>query len=126
MADVDPQAALRAVRQGKHTILLVQSTKSGSSRTYYDYETVKLMLDGVCKLFEERLKQQFANQHNITYDVSDLFKFIDELGDLAALVFDPNSLQYQPRNKEWIKDRVLRHLQQLSAQAGNTTTNNND
>jgi hypothetical protein len=72
------------------------------------------MLDGVCKLFEERLKEKFANQRNITYDVSDLFAFIDQLGDLAALVFDARTNQYQPRNKDWIKERVLRHLKELA------------
>jgi hypothetical protein len=100
--------------QGKHSILLIQYSKAANSRTYLDFDTVKLMLDGVCKLFEERLKKQFPNQRNITYDVSDLFTFIDELGDLAVMVFDPKSLQYQPHNKEWIKERVLRHLKEMA------------
>ncbi len=111
---LDPQAALQAVRQGKHTILLVQHSKSANSRTYLDFENVKLALDGVCKLFEERLKQQFAGQRNITYDVADLFAFIDGLADLGALVFDHSTLQYQARNKEWIKQKVLRHLQSIA------------
>jgi hypothetical protein len=107
--------ALKQVRQGKHTILLLQNGKSPNSRTYLDFETVPLALDGVCKLFEERLKQQFAGQRNITYDVSDLFAFIDGLPDLGALVFDHSTLQYQARNKDWIKEKVLRHLQNVAS-----------
>ena len=37
-------------------------------------------------MFENRLKQRYPNQRNITYDVADLFAYIDGLGDMGALV----------------------------------------
>jgi hypothetical protein len=38
-------------------------------------------------MFENKLKQKFQNQRNITYDVADLFAFIDDLSDMGALVY---------------------------------------
>ena len=41
---------------------------------------------GVCKIFEEFLKRQNPNIPSITYDISQLFDFIDQLADLSCLV----------------------------------------
>lgn len=41
---------------------------------------------GVVKMYEARLKQVNPRQVHITYDITDLYGFIDELGDLSALV----------------------------------------
>lgn len=45
------------------------------------------MLDtGVTKMYEERLKEVNPHRVHITYDITDLYGFIDELGDLSAFV----------------------------------------
>ena len=41
---------------------------------------------GVVKLYEARLKLVNPHTQHITYDVADLFNFVDQLGDLSALV----------------------------------------
>jgi hypothetical protein len=41
---------------------------------------------GLCKLFEQKLKNMNPHQRNITYDVSELFAYIDGLGDLGILL----------------------------------------
>lgn len=41
---------------------------------------------GVCKIYEEHLKKQNPNTPAITYDISQLFDFIDQLSDLSCLV----------------------------------------
>lgn len=41
---------------------------------------------GVVDMYEARLKMVNPDQVHITYDVTDLYGFIDELGDLSALV----------------------------------------
>ena len=41
---------------------------------------------GVVKLYEAKLKQLNPQVRQITYDISDLFSYIDSLGDLSALV----------------------------------------
>eukprot|EP00824_Muranothrix_gubernata_P021006 TRINITY_DN4301_c0_g1_i1.p3 TRINITY_DN4301_c0_g1~~TRINITY_DN4301_c0_g1_i1.p3 ORF type:complete len:113 (+),score=15.98 TRINITY_DN4301_c0_g1_i1:128-466(+) len=97
---------------GKHTLVLLQGTASNSSRTYYDYETVAMALDGICRMYEQRLKQVNPGVQNITYDVTDLYTFIDQLYDLTCLVFNPSLNAYVPNGKDWIKQRIYQHLSQ--------------
>lgn len=40
----------------------------------------------VVDMFEKRLKNFNPNTPHITYDIGDLYEFIDHLGDLSALV----------------------------------------
>ena len=68
-----------------HTILLVQPTKRPEGRTYTDYESVNECMEGVCKMYEEHLKRMNPNSPSITYDISQLFDFIDDLQASAAL-----------------------------------------
>lgn len=42
---------------------------------------------GVCKMYEEHLKRMNPNSPSITYDISQLFDFIDDLADLSCLVW---------------------------------------
>jgi hypothetical protein len=70
-----------------HTILLVQPERAQASRTFADYESVPKAMDGVCAMFEARLKQMNPSMRQITYDVNDLYAYIDSLPDLSALVF---------------------------------------
>lgn len=116
-----------------HTILLVQPTPRPESRTWSDYESINdcmeggdvsavapssgegpsspslfvsstiVVLIGICKIFEEHLKKQNPNSPSITYDVSQLFDFIDRLADLSCLVFQKSTSNYVPHNKDWIK-----------------------
>merc|ERR1712167_545725 len=94
----------------RHTILLVQYTKDPKTRSFQDYETVTQGMDGVCKMYEKKLKELNPHVRQISYDIADLFKYVDSLGDLCALVFDPKTNQYASHNKEWVKDRVFNHL----------------
>ena len=44
-------------------------------------------MEGVCKIYEEHLKRLNPNTPSITYDISQLFDFIDQLADLSCLVY---------------------------------------
>ncbi len=44
-------------------------------------------MDGICQLFEVKLKQSNPDRKNIEYSVSDLFSWIDGLTDLSCLVY---------------------------------------
>jgi hypothetical protein len=44
-------------------------------------------ITGVCKIYEEHLKRQNPNTPSITYDISQLFDFVDQLADLSCLVY---------------------------------------
>jgi hypothetical protein len=58
---------------------------------------------GICQYFEEKLKRENPHTKKITYDIADLFAFIDSLADLATLTFDNKLAAYVPHNKQWIK-----------------------
>jgi len=45
-----------------------------------------IIISGVCKIYEEHLKRTYPNSPSITYDISQLFDFIDGLTDLSCLV----------------------------------------
>jgi hypothetical protein len=119
-----------------HTILLLQSTSKLDSRTYSDYESVDECLDGipplslvksrtrldqcfscvgVCKVFEEHLKKRNPTSPSITYDISELFEFVDQIADLSCLVFQKQTGQYKPHNKEWIKQEIFQLLRKQAA-----------
>merc|ERR1712127_318457 len=90
--------------KNQHPIILIQPTKKPETKTYSDFKTINEAMEGVCKLFEEHLKRQNPTKPQITYDVADLFDFIDTLPDLCCLVFEGD--RYAPYSKEWIKERI--------------------
>ena len=59
-----------------------------------------------CRLIQELN----PTMRNITYDINDLYAYIDSMPDLSCLVFDHGTSQYQPYTKEWIKKRVYQLL----------------
>ena len=94
----------------RHSILLVQFNTSLGSRTFIDYATLGDALDGVCALYEKELKTLNPSIANITYDIADLYAYLDQLLDVSLLVFHDPVSAYLPRNKEWIKRQLFSHL----------------
>ncbi len=47
---------------------------------------------------------------SITYDVVDLYAYVDNMIDISALVYAPDPNAYIPCNKEWIKKQAYLHL----------------
>ena len=70
---------------------------------------------GICKVFEEHLKKRHPTSPSITYDISELFEFIDQIADLSCLVFQKQTGQYKPHNKEWIKQEIFQLLRKQAA-----------
>ncbi|KAH9076932.1 hypothetical protein Ae201684P_010861 [Aphanomyces euteiches] len=95
-------------RKSKHTIILVQYTEDPNSRTYLDFESVNSAMDGVVKMYEAKLKQLNPTRRNITYDIQDLYNYIDSLTDLSTL--DLETRTYLPSGKEWIKKKIFQVL----------------
>jgi len=98
-----------------HTILLVQPSPKVESRTWSDFESVNDCMEGICKIFEEHLKKRNPQSPSITYDVSELFDFIDRLTDLGCLVLQANTSTYVPRNKDWIKEQIYISLRRQAS-----------
>ena len=89
----EPRSPPRGGAMNRHTIILVQPTAGKASRTFADFETVPLAMDGVCQMFEKRLKELNPSMRSITYDINDLYHYIDLLPDLSALVLAPGARQ---------------------------------
>mmetsp|Transcript_27278 Transcript_27278/g.76161 ORF Transcript_27278/g.76161 Transcript_27278/m.76161 type:complete len:106 (+) Transcript_27278:136-453(+) len=102
--------------RARHTIILVQQTPNMASRTFYDYESLTQAMNGVCRLFEEQLKRKNPHVANITYDINDLYGYIDGIFDMSALFFNHQTNMYEPFGRDWIKDKVLQHLKRLCQQ----------
>eukprot|EP01031_Cornospumella_fuschlensis_P033778 gene33778-40873_t len=75
-----------------------------------DFPSVGGALDAVVKMYEHKLKELNPNVQNITYDINDLYTFIDGLYDICALVLDPPSSKYEPKDKNWLKSKIFQHL----------------
>jgi len=69
-----------------HTILFLQFTADDNSRTYLDYDDIGRCVDGLCQLYEQKLKISSEGKEEVSYDVAELFKYFDSLKDLGALV----------------------------------------
>jgi len=100
-----------------HTNLLVQPGIKPETRTYSDYESVNECMEGVCKIYEEHLKRTNPNIPSITYDISQLFDFIDQLADLSCLVYQKSTNTYAPYNKDWIKEKIYILLRRQASKA---------
>ena len=52
---------------------------------------------GLCQIFESKLKELNPNIRNITYDITDLYTWVDRLPDLGAMVWNPQTQAYTVR-----------------------------
>ena len=65
---------------------------------------------GLCKDFEKKLRGLNPTMATITYDIKDLYAYVDQMTDMSALVYAPEPNAYIPCNKEWIKQKAYDHL----------------
>lgn len=65
-------------------------------------------------MFERQLKKDNAHTRQITYDIQDLFEYVDKLPDISMLVFSNKGGRnvYEPKGKRWIKEAVFKQLKQ--------------
>ncbi|KAI9593527.1 enhancer of rudimentary [Syncephalis fuscata] len=89
-----------------HTILLIQRDSNPKTRTFSEHETVSAAMQALVETYQARLKALHPREANITYDIEDLYRYIDGYSELAALVFDSKQMAYAPRDKAWIKERI--------------------
>ncbi|XP_030557142.1 enhancer of rudimentary homolog [Drosophila novamexicana] len=94
------------------TILLVHPKKNPRTRTYTEYSSTQQCLDAVCKIYEEHLKRSMPQLPTITYDIIQLFDFIDSFVDISCLVHEKSTGGYVPHSKEWIKDKIYEQFRQ--------------
>ncbi|KMZ66566.1 hypothetical protein ZOSMA_294G00180 [Zostera marina] len=98
----------------QHTIILMQPYSNRSTRTFMDFDSIWEAMDGICGLYERKLKDLNPTNGNITYDIADLYNFIDGLVDLSALVYEYSIQAYLPYDRQWIKQRTFDRLKRLA------------
>lgn len=76
-----------------HTLVLIQPGGE-ETRTYSDFDSIKEAMEGICYIFELYIKQSDSNLTTITYDVKQLFDFIDSLKEIVCLVFEETLSTY--------------------------------
>ncbi len=69
----------------------MQTADDPQTRTYLDFNNPSQAWDSIVRLFEERLKLLTPGVKNITYDVQDLFRFIDTLTDISCMMCVPKA-----------------------------------
>ncbi|KAL5144818.1 Enhancer of rudimentary [Glycine soja] len=109
----------------RHTIILMQASPNRATRTFMDFESITQAMGGICALYERKLKELNPAIRNLSYDIVDLYNFIDGLADMSALVdyhgclvstcsYDHSSHAYVPHDRQWIKQRTFQHLKKLA------------
>ena len=71
-----------------------------NSNFYPHFET------GVCRIYEEYLRNAYPSANAIEYKIEDLMDFIDTIPDITCLVFQRDNSLYAPHTKDWIKEQV--------------------
>ena len=93
------------------TLLLLQpDRRHPDARTYQFYGSVTKCVEGVCKIYEEHLKRKYPDRSSITYDLSELFEFLDNFYELNCLVFQRETETFAPYTKEWIKEKITNYF----------------
>ncbi|CEM27182.1 unnamed protein product [Vitrella brassicaformis CCMP3155] len=96
------------------TLLLVKFSTHRDSRTYVEYRDLKHALEGVCQLYESGLKAVNPNIRNITYDLNDLFGYINSLQEIVCftptLDRERRVVGYRRLDRAQIKDALFTHL----------------
>ncbi|WVZ90600.1 hypothetical protein U9M48_036885, partial [Paspalum notatum var. saurae] len=104
------------VLAGMHTIILMQPSKNRGMRTSMDFDSVNHALDGICGLYERKIRNINPMISNLTYGISDLYNFINGLTDISALVNDVSLHTFLPYDRLWIKQKLFQHLKRLAQQ----------
>ena len=56
------------------------------------------------------MKVQNRDKTEISYDVAELFAYLDSLTDLGAMVYNVNIKAYEPKGRDWLKVQVYNGL----------------
>ena len=65
---------------------MIKLESNENSRIYLDYQTPREATIGLIALYEELLKQKNHSSSSLTYSMSELFAFLDNLAELTLLM----------------------------------------
>jgi hypothetical protein len=91
-------------------LLLVQHKNDVETRRYQEFAKLDMCLDYVLKIFEDKLRTHYSEKDNFTYDLSELYEYLDELPQIICMIFSEDTRNYTPHDKNWIKSKLYQHL----------------
>ena len=86
----------------------LQFTKSENSKQWAEFNSVPKAMEGIIRMYENYLQKINPSVKNITYDIKNLFNYIDRLPECAAMVRDKGV--FVPRGKTWVKEQLYSKL----------------
>ena len=90
----------------RHTILLIQETSDYSTRTYFDFPCVNDSIVFLIKRFEKELFAAHPNDSKLTYTIADLKRYVNGIYDVAGLIRNNSTGDYETRSKTWFVEQV--------------------
>lgn len=69
-------------------------------------------------MYEARLRELNPSVAQISYDVADLYAYVDSFSDMAVMVLNPAARAYMPYSKEWIRAQLFEHLKRIATARG--------
>ena len=76
------------------------------------YESFLLNKSGIAR--EQEKQEDGEAPTTIDYKLEDILKFIDQLFDLGAMVFNEKASGYTAHGKAWVKAKLHAYLRRLS------------
>lgn len=108
-----------------HTLMLMQFSKNEETRFYIDSRDPHGCMESLCRIYENFLLNKLgvingnnevapsgedSSKRNVEYQLEDVLKFVDQLFDLGAMVYNPKGSGYTCHGKAWIKGMLYDYL----------------
>jgi hypothetical protein len=65
-------------------------------------------------MYEKELRKLNPAIAQLSYTVADLHVYVDSMHDMSMLIADPQTKQYAPKGKDFIKSQLLARLKQAA------------
>ena len=72
-------------------------------------------LENIISTFEKELRKLNPGTAQLTYSVADLHTYVDSLSDISLMTLDPQTKQYAPKGKDYVKTQLLQKLKGAAA-----------
>ena len=93
-------------------VCLTTNTRNKYSNFSPHFET------GLCRIYEEYLRDRNPSAKTIEYKIGDLINFIDVIPEITCMVFRKRTGHYAPYGKDWIKDQVYEKFKREMSKDG--------
>ncbi|CRL07015.1 CLUMA_CG020008, isoform A [Clunio marinus] len=90
-----------------HIILLIQYAGSARTKSWAEFKCSRDCVKYICTMYEENLKKANSHLPQITYDISDLYNYIDDLKDMSCMISRDDSDEYIAYDKGWLKMKIF-------------------